>query len=354
MISLVEVERRLAAVPGMNGRPVVQRLDPKKDGGLFVQVTVDGADCWFRCHGDDCEPVPPEKDRRLPLARELPVLRESGDVRVLAYRPERRIVLLVEDADGARVLKGYRSTHVAACVRSHERAYAALEDSAACPPELLSVDESLGCFTMGFQRGRMLSLSSRHEDAYFRIGAALRALQLGSVDGLPRHGIPEELGVLDGLLIKAHRAGVVTPPSWPELRRRTGEAAAGSGQVAHGLAHRDLHDGQFIECADGLVVFDFDMLCVADPLLDAANLIAHLKLREMQGLHDVDERTVPICGRQLLDGLDRDDEPLFRERLRFYQATTFLRLSLVYAMRRRWAHLSQDLLEHARRCVDDR
>lgn len=357
MIQLAEVEQRIQDVTGMTAIPVVQRMDPKKDGGLFVQVTVNGLDTWYRCRGEVCEPVPVEEDRKLALARELPRLRETGDVSVLAYRPERRIVLRIDGEDGedgTRVVKGYRNSHLAPCVRNHERAAAALSGAAARPPRLLSVDEALGCYTMEFERGRTLSLSSRHEDAYYRIGSALAGLQAGAVEGLPQHGVQEELAVLDNMLLKAHRAGVSTPPSWPELRHRTAAAAVASGRVPHALAHRDLHDGQFVECVAGLVIFDFDMLCVADPLLDAANLIAHLKLREMQGLGDADERTVPVCGRELLDGLERDHEPRFRERLRFYQATTFLRLSLVYAMRRRWAHLSQDLLEHARRCVDDR
>jgi hypothetical protein len=82
--------------------------------------------------------------------------------------------------------------------------------------------------------------------------------------------------------------------------------------------------------------------------------VSHIKLREMQGLRDVNERSVDVLGRALLDGLERDEEPLFVQRLRFYEATTFLRLALVYALRRRWVHLCPDLMELARRCVDDR
>jgi hypothetical protein len=340
----------------------VDRVDPRPDGTLFVQAEVGGRLAWYSCDGDQCQELQPATDPRLPLARHLDKLAaeygtggQAAKVEVLAYKPQRRIVVSVRgEAGDQRVLKGYRKSRLAQAARNHKLVGDCLMQSPVRVANLLKVNDTLRCLELENVRGRHLSLASRHDDNFFRLGSALRAIQSGSLAGLPNHGPEDELSVLDGLAERTLAAQVVVPPAWNEVRRRTGHALARSGDVAHCLAHRDLHDGQIHECRDGLVLFDFDLLCVADPLLDAANLIAHLKLRELQGITDADERTVKACGRALLDGLDRDAEPDFRPRLRFYQATTFLRLTLVYALRRRWAHLSHNLLELARRCVDDR
>ena len=183
---------------------------------------------------------------------------------------------------------------------------------------------------------------------------ALRPLQAASTDGLPVHGPSEELDVVDTLLDRARRAGASVPPAFPEVRRRLVAELPPWHEDAGRPAHRDLHDGQVLEHGGELVLLDFDLLSRADPLLDVANMLSHLKLRELQGLCGARSGTVDACGRPLLEGLGRDSEPGARDRLRFYQAATFLRLVLVYALRRRWEHLGPDLLELASRCVDDR
>ena len=119
------------------------------------------------------------------------------------------------------------------------------------------------------------------------------------------------------------------------------------------LTHRDLHDRQLLVTGRGLALLDFDLLCRADATLDAANLLTHLSLRALQGVRGADETSVHACGRALLDGLDRSEEPGFWEKLRFYQATTYLRLALVYRLRPRWRRLCGDLVALGRQCVDE-
>ncbi|MDQ3989296.1 MAG: ATP-binding cassette domain-containing protein, partial [Actinomycetota bacterium] len=85
------------------------------------------------------------------------------------------------------------------------------------------------------------------------------------------------------------------------LRRWTTDAAAWDGadrtaaaeQLATRLlalpeptrvpAHRDLHDKQLVAVGDRVGLLDLDTLCAADPALDLANLLAHLRLRVLQG-----------------------------------------------------------------------
>jgi hypothetical protein len=60
-----------------------------------------------------------------------------------------------------------------------------------------------------------------------------------------------------------------------------------------------------------------------------------------------------MCGAQLLEGLGRNDEAGFWERLRFYQASSFCRLALVYTLRPCWAALVPLLVRMGERSLDD-
>ena len=56
--------------------------------------------------------------------------------------------------------------------------------------------------------------------------------------------------------------------------------------------------------------------------------------------------------KQFLLGLARNEEPGFWERLRFYQATTFCRLALIYELRPNWSPLVPDLVTMGMRCLE--
>ncbi len=55
----------------------------------------------------------------------------------------------------------------------------------------------------------------------------------------------------------------------------------------------------------------------------------------------------------LIEGRGLSGGPQFLERLRLYQASTFLRLALLYSIRPRWAQLTPTLLAYARRSLED-
>ena len=117
--------------------------------------------------------------------------------------------------------------------------------------------------------------------------------------------------------------------------------------------HRDLHDGQLL-AGEGLVaLLDLDGLAAGAPMLDAANLSAHFELRVLQGLGGADAHGAEVCGRALFEGFAVADTEGLHAALRFYQATTFLRLALLYALRPRWAHLARPLVHYAERCLDE-
>lgn len=323
------------------------RLDPRPDGRLFEQTADER---WWVRSGDERRPWLPEEDPKVPLARQLPALRAAAEVRVLAYRPAKRLTLWITDDQGPRVLKGGRRSRLAAAEARHRWVAQALAGGPVGFPALLEVDEQRAAVAMEALDGRPFDLGGQVGPGCFPLGVALRRLQAARPgDDLARHDAAAELAVLDGLAGRVGSAGVTVPPAWAGLRRGLEDALSGVGGVLL-PAHRDLHDGQVLLAERRLWLLDVDLLCLADPLLDAANLIAHVKLRELQGLAGADAHSVGRCGRELLDGLDRESEPDARRRLRFYQTTTFLRLALVYALRPPWRHLSRELLELARRC----
>lgn len=330
-----------------------ERIDPR-GAVTWAELSAPGS-TWVRIEGAELSVCEVEADRRLPLARALPALRACADVTLLAYRPERRLVLRVRDERGSRVVKGVRPGRLAEIARRHRLAERVWARAPLRAPVLLEVDAERAAFALSDEAGRALDLGRRDEDAFFRLGAGLRALQACDQGArLPVHGPGDELALLDGLSSGVRGLGRALPTGWIALRDALGRACAALPAVEASLCHRDLHDGQVLVAPDDLVVLDFDLLCRADPLLDAANLVVHLKLRELQGLCGADDRTVSTCGGELLEGLDREREAAYRQRLRFYQAATFLRLALLYGLRRRWRHLDRELVSRARRCLDDR
>ena len=157
----------------------------------------------------------------------------------------------------------------------------------------------------------------------------------------------KELGRPNGRVTHTGRS------DWPGLRERLADAWARLPPSVVGLAHRDLYDKQFIQQVNHLAVLDFDLMSRADVTLDPANFLAHLTLRNLQDLPGATQRSIDAGGRKFLQGLERNEEPGFWERLRFYQATTFCRLALVYTVYPGWESLVPDLVTMGNRCLDD-
>jgi len=347
----VDLRRQLAAQLGDTPGFDLERIDPRgREHGPLVQLRSPSGLQWWTRRDGSWVPLPPEEDGALPLGALLRDVDAGSGLRVLSYRPGKRLVLACSDERGERVLKGYRPRRLALACARHEWAGEVLSRGPLRAPTLRAELDGRAALVFERHEGASPSLAAENEELFFRVGVGLRRMQEHALPAeFGVHDAAAELALLDALAASLTRLGDEPVPGWSAARGQLVPPASRDALVA---THRDLHDGQLL-AGDGLRLLDFDLLCAADRFLDAGNLIAHLRLRELQQLCDAGPDSVGRCGAALLDGLDRDAEPGARRRLRFYQATCFLRLALVYRLRERWARLAPTLVEQAARCLDE-
>lgn len=327
---------------------VLERVDIGRSGDLILTTGGDRRR-WFAAADDSVRELRPESDESLPIASELPELRDRGTVEVLAYRPGRRLVLRMTAHSEPRIIKAYRRRKLADAVRRHATAVLAMEGQWLRVPAIIERDDSLAFFAMRDLGNRRFDLSA-DPVRFARIGTSLDCFRRFVPDfPLPVHDHGAELRELDRIADRALAAVGSLPEGWDPVRRRLTGQAACLAPVRPGLAHRDLHDGQLITLLRGVGVLDFDMLCRADRVLDVANLSAHLHLRALQGVAGFTGERAAECSRQLVEASAPADESTFASRFRFYHSATFLRLSLVYHMRPPWSHVCARLVERADR-----
>lgn len=355
--SLAELAASVASQPAHVSPLVgleVERIDPvrgTREARLETLVAPDPRArvqrCWRIVSGNHAQPLLPAADAELALARRFAAADECD---LLAYRPGRRITLRRRAASGATILKGYRrgrTERAAAGARVAMRLFA--DGVPVRAPRLLAVRAEHDALELEDLGGAPLELARWDEARARAIGGALRRFQdAHEASSFEVHDHAAELAVLDDLRATVERLARV-PRDWERWRTALESVARDLGPSEPVLAHRDLHDGQFLELTGALGWIDFDLACRADSALDAANLSAHFELRRMQKLWDGARDDEDALRSALLAGLGRSEAPGFAERFRFYSATARLRLALVYALRPRWASLAGPLVAAASR-----
>ena len=298
-----------------------------------------------------------------PLAESavLAALLAAGDgrleVRPLSYKPMRRCALeLRRGATPLLFAKCYRGSLAPLRRVQHELAAARARGTlglldAATP---CGVVDECGLLLWRPAEGRALTellAGSEAEPAAAAVGGAIADLHDSDVDW-PRAYRPEdELGTLG-------RWVGITAGAFPdraarlyEIREALGKRAAEHPVERLCPSHRDLHDGQVLVRGEGVIFLDFDTACRAEPELDVANLLAHLKLR---ALERPALRVEPLAHVLLAGYAARRPEPLCGARLGWYLASALLRLACVHAFRPTWTSLSGALLDEAARLVQRR
>lgn len=330
----------------------VERVELDRSGGIAIR-TSQGR--WLN-HGEaGFSELDPAADSRLGLSALLRASQSARQCRVLAYRPGRRMVVrrTVNGAD--HVLKGYPAGKASTASSRLILLDRALSGAPLKAPSHLRFLDEYGCIEMPWIEGRRLEILASAASAFDRIGRSIRSMQQSGEahTPLPRHDRAAELDVLEE---RRRRLGLVSaepPADWPALAARLEEAKNAVSATPAVLCHRDLHDGQFLHAERDILLLDADLLCLAEPELDIANLVAHLALRQLQDPARVRQKDVDACARKLLRGYNRSEDPEFWARLRWYQASAFARLALVYDLRPRWKPLCPQLTVLGQRCLDD-
>lgn len=346
-----DVAERLHAKLGHGG---LRRIEPARGDDLFFEWVDGTASRWFEWRVGELTELRARDDRKLPLAELLRDDARARHLRILSWRPRRRMTLLDNTGKKPSVLKGFRIKRFKTTLLRYETAQEALRGTGLQTPEIVDIDDSRAGFRMVYHDGHRLGLSLESTELFRTAGRALAAFQeFEPPNDLGRFTADDELAVVDKRRAQLDRLNAPPPGAWHELRERLDGLRTRLPEPDSGLAHRDLHDKQIVLHGRQLVLLDFDLACRADRALDPANFLAHLVLRKLQGILGATQRSIDACSECFMDGLAGDRAEGFWPRLRFYQATSFCRLALVYRLRPPWAHLGPDLTAMGHRCLDD-
>ncbi|WP_219417407.1 aminoglycoside phosphotransferase family protein [Pseudonocardia nigra] len=302
----------------------VRRSWPHRDGLAVEATATDGLIVGLLITDDEVRVLASE-DPALPAL--APALARPGTV-LLGHRPGRRAVLREADGSYLKIVRAGRGHRVADGLRE---AAGRLHGIPGAPlvPAVLDADPAAGWVRLAEIPGPSLHtlLQDAPADAarFCRaVATASTALRAAPVGGLARHDAGDEVDLLHRWIADAEAYSDV----------RLAEAAQPVTAALRALpeprwvaCHRDLHDKQLVDTppAPTVGLLDLDTLCSADPALDAANLLAHLHLRTLQGRCGPD--TARDCALALHDpGLDPGA-------VRTWTAAALLRLAAVYTFR---------------------
>jgi tRNA A-37 threonylcarbamoyl transferase component Bud32 len=341
-------------IAASDGQGYLTKIEVGKNSEVRFEMNFDDRLRWFEWNKDTATEIVIALDKKIPLAGSLNRDGDEADPRILSYRPHRRLTLLDRSGSKPRVIKGFRAATLDKMIEQYEKAHQAFSGTGVNAPHLIEYDFERSSLIMMYEDGEPLSLSADAPDVFYQAGEALRMFQEADAEDVEQgFSASDELAVIDKRAGRLLGISVNLPEGWKDLRERIEVASQTLPPACIRLAHRDLHDKQFICHKKTMTLIDFDLMCAADDTLDAANFLAHLVLRNLQGVRGATQQSIDICGKQFLQGLDRFEDPGFWERLRFYQATTFCRLALIYELRPRWSTLVPALVTMGNRCLDD-
>ncbi|MCC7012224.1 MAG: hypothetical protein IT454_06675 [Planctomycetes bacterium] len=331
----------------------LERTDVAKDGAWIRTESHAGERRWFEERDGARRELTWRADELLPLSQRTDELEREGTLTVLAYRPGRRLVLRWTMPSGASsILKGYRRGRDSDAFERATLAYAAAGDA---PIALARVEQHwVEHSTLAFEDlgGRTVELGTLAPARLAEFGRALSRFQRAAPSSATRlevHGLQSELDTLDALRQRFAGLGAESIAGLARAREALQRALETVESRAVALAHRDLHDGQLLDLGTRLGWIDFDLTCRADDALDAANFVAHLGLRRLQGAPGLDAAREAALRDAFLEGLGHGADLEFARRLCAYESATCLRLALVYCVRPPWAHLSAVLAATAER-----
>jgi streptomycin 6-kinase len=272
----------------------------------------------------------------------------QGELRCLRYRPERRYVVELRAAGGARaLLKSYTRK---AYARGLRNALAFRSRGPLRLAELLGSSESLRLLAFEWLPGRLLmdlcTAPEINRAAVSAAGAALAELHAqdpGGLDCWTREAeaadlvtVASELGCICPRL--AGRAG--------ELARRLAARLAAAPAMRQPL-HGDFSANQVLVGRRATAIIDLDWACYGDPADDLGNFIAQAERYALD--HELTVDRVESIREALLEGYTLGTNRQLPERIGLYTAVeVFRRTRFPFRAREPdWPQRTESLLERA-------
>ncbi len=183
--------------------------------------------------------------------------------------------------------------------------------------------------------------TERSEKAVEIAGQCLAELHRSSIDWPRVHDRSREIETLRAWIKAVATADVVGGGRIYRAFQRLMDWEPDEGDLVP--SHRDFYDKQLLIDGRQGSLLDLETATRAEPELDAANFLAHLELRVLQGRRF---GSSGLTGRFIDSYTDARSE-LHQERLLWYRASTLLRLSCVYFFRTKSRELADRLLVEA-------
>lgn len=344
----IDLAQLNAAAPALlPGDELILLPDPNEPVALLRHAGAPPTAFAFR----DGVPVPldPAADAKIPGAALLadpmelrqrlrPFIEGATDVRVVAWRPGKRVVVRLTDAEGKvhwlklLTARGYLKA---------EATHAAIEEVPAPVKLLLPAHllPDISGFLMPSAAGTSLNalLTADQPPPIGLLADAVCALATTKVrSGLPVYSFEHARAATIAMLEKA--GGF--EPECLKLIEPVHDVVAPAPLPVLAFVHGDLHDKQIFFAEDSASVIDLESMGVGDARFDVLNLIEHLRLRDLQQLGTESGVSEMVLSELGFDAGARGTQ--------VFRAVVRARLAGVYALRPRWAGLAAQLRTEAR------
>lgn len=321
---------------------------------LLLSPVGSGDSCWYQVKNGTSRPraLSPLEDPELPALRQVVDrwLRRGREFRLLAWRIGRRAVFRLGSGESSRICKLYRRDRQ---TLQRWQVTAEVDDEYWRTPRVLGWNPSLCRLDIEFLPGTSLNTRWLSGEASVEDGARIASLldwltHCPIPQGFPVYDVEDEVVLLQRRLGEYQQMLAAPPARTDETVGRVVNALRGLEPVAASLCHRDLHDKQILLDGERGGLIDLDLAAVGHPALDAGNILAHLRLRALKGAR-IPWRDIAAA---IVDNATptRDN----RHALRVWTASALMRLTLIYARRRRPPELLAALEASTREVLEGR
>lgn len=312
----------LEALYSLHDTTPVRRAWPRPNGSLHIELILDEV---VRAGLIDATDTPtllkPARDKKLPLLSERATLPEA---RLVVHRYNRRAVVLFPD----RAEKILRPGKEAPVAEKTQAMAPVLREAGFAAAEVTEVSD--GMVSTSIIPGRTLhELGDNALEGWREFAARWPQVASANVD-VPTHTAHDEVEVLNTWRghVEKFRPFTHPGPLFTAIEKVQAELL-GSTPDPERVLHRDLHDKQLLFDGHTLGVLDVDTAARGEAALDIGNLVAHLRLRQAQGLLSATRaEEYGAIVRDLGNRLGASSQ-----RVETYTQATALRIACLYAFR---------------------